>query len=197
MEKFIKYSVFQTKWGYFGLAGTESALNRTQLPWSKKENVENRLLQNLTEFEHDKDYFKHLQEQIAAYFDGCLVEFGLDIPVSIDNLGQFGREVLNACRNVEFGQTITYSQLATKSGRPAAGRAVGNTLAKNPLPLIIPCHRVVRTDGGIGGFTAPGGTDLKVRLLEHEQQVSEKTQTNLYFQQTRKTPAHTAAYLSF
>lgn len=197
MEKFIKYSVFQTKWGYFGLAGTESALHRTQLPWPQKEQVEHWLLQNLTGFEHDKNYFKNLREQIAAYFEGCLVEFGPDIPVSMDNLGRFGREVLNACRNVGIGQTITYSRLAAKSGRPAAGRAVGNTLAKNPLPLIIPCHRVIRTDGRIGGFTSPGGTDLKIRLLEHEQQVSEKIQTEFYSRQNPKMSARTAVYSTF
>ena len=174
MQKVIKYSVFRTKWGYFGLAGIETALYRTHLPWPEAEKVEHHLLENLAGFERDKNYFKQLQEQIAAYFDGGLVKFGSVIPVSIDNLCRFSRKVLSTCRNIEFGRTVSYSHLAEKSGSPAAGRAVGNALAKNPLPLIIPCHRVVRVDGGIGGFTAPGGTALKIRLLEHEQRVSKK-----------------------
>jgi O-6-methylguanine DNA methyltransferase len=168
MQKVIKYSVFQTKWGYFGLAGTELSLHRTHLPGREREKIRCRLVQNLTGLQYDKNYFKFLQEQIAAYFEGCCVDFDPCMPVSIDHLSQFSRKVLSTCRNIEFGRTVTYSRLAKASGRPAAGRAVGNALAKNPLPLIIPCHRVIRIDGGIGGFTAQGGIDLKIRLLEHE-----------------------------
>jgi methylated-DNA-[protein]-cysteine S-methyltransferase len=120
-------------------------------------------------FERDKDLFKTLQQQITAYFEGFYVSFGSDVHVALDRLSPFARSVLTACRTVEFGRVVTYSELAKKLERPGAARAVGNALAKNPLPLIIPCHRVVRSDGKIGGFSAPGGIDLKAKLLEHEQ----------------------------
>jgi len=168
MQKVIKYVIFQTKWGYFGLAGTKYALCRTQLPGAELKKIESRLLKNLPDAQFDETFFKILQERIAAYFEGSCVNFSPDIPVDIDGFGVFSRKVLTACRSIKFGQRTTYAGLATKAGRPAASRAVGNALAKNPLPLIIPCHRVLRTDGKMGGFSAPGGISFKKRLLSHE-----------------------------
>jgi len=168
MQKVIKYVIFQTKWGYFGLAGTKSALCRTQLPGPEPQKIESRLLKNCRYAQFDETFFKRLQERIAAYFEGSCVNFSPDIPVVLDGFGGFSREVLTACREIEFGKRITYAGLAEKAGRPAASRAVGNALAKNPLPLIIPCHRVLRTDGKMGGFSAPGGISLKKRLLTLE-----------------------------
>jgi len=173
MQKVIKYVIFQTKWGYFGLAGTKYALCRTQLPGPEPKKIESRLLKNLSDAQFDETFFKILQEQIAAYFEGSCVNFSPDIPVVLDGFTGFSREVLTACRDIKFGQRITYSGLARKAGRPAASRAVGNALAKNPLPLIIPCHRVLRTDGKMGGFSAPGGISIKKRMLALEQKAIE------------------------
>ena len=168
MQKVIKYVIFKTKWGYFGLAGTKSALFRTHLPGPEPKKIEFRLLKNLPCAQFDDTFFKILQKQIAAYFEGSCVNFSPDIPVVLDGVGGFSREVLTACREIKFGQRITYSGLAQKAGRPAASRAVGNALAQNPLPLIIPCHRVLRTNGKMGGFSAPGGISFKKRLLALE-----------------------------
>ncbi len=211
MQKVTKYTIFKTKWGYFGLAGYESGLLQTCLPLSKIENVKSQLLGNLETPRFEKRLFKTIQEQIIAYFEGDCVTFGTefshqdtclsegtsrsrtrsqrnqiykektsslgvfvakntDIPIVLDGLGDFCRSVLITCRNIKFGEVLTYSALAKKMGRPTASRAVGNALAQNPLPLIIPCHRVVRSDGKIGGFTTPGGKKLKAKLLKHEQQ---------------------------
>jgi O-6-methylguanine DNA methyltransferase len=120
-------------------------------------------------FKSDKGLFKTLQQQITAYFEGAYVSFGSDVPIILDRLSPFARSVLTACRALKFGHVVTYSRLAGKLDKPLAARAVGNALAKNPLPLVIPCHRVVRNDGRLGGFSAPGGKDLKARLLRHEQ----------------------------
>jgi len=168
MQKTVKYVIFKTKWGYFGLAGTESTLCRTHLPGPEYKKIESRLFKHLPEAQFDSSYFKILQKQIAAYFEGCCVNFSPAIPVILDGLSVFSRKVLIACRGIEFGQRITYLGLAEKAGRPTACRAVGNALAKNPLPLIIPCHRVLRTDGKMGGFSAPGGISLKKRMLALE-----------------------------
>jgi len=165
----LKYVIFKTKWGYFGLAGAEYALCRTHLPAAKLDKVKIRLLGNLPGITFDKAYFDALQEQIAAYFEGVCVNFAPDIPVMLDRFTEFQKAVLIASRSVRFGQTTTYGELAKKLGRPAAARAVGNALAKNPLPLIIPCHRVIRSDGLLGGFSALGGLSLKRRLLAQEQ----------------------------
>jgi methylated-DNA-[protein]-cysteine S-methyltransferase len=138
------------------------------LPGPEPKKIESRLLKNLPGAQFDSTYFKTLQKQIAAYFEGSCVNFNSDIPVVLDGFGIFSRKVLIACRSIKFGQRITYSGLAKKAGRPAASRAVGNALAKNPLPLIIPCHRVLRTDGKMGGFSAPGGISFKKRMLTLE-----------------------------
>ena len=118
----------------------------------------------------DRNFFRPLQEQIIAYFEGAYVEFSPDVPITLDGFSPFGSSVLCACRRVRFGQVVSYSALAGKIGQPTAVRAVGNALAKNPMPLIIPCHRVVCADGKIGGFSAPGGNKMKKRLLELERE---------------------------
>jgi len=191
MQKVIKYVIFKTKWGYFGLAGTEYALCRTQLPGPKPEKIKSLLLKNLSapnrvprqscdrkgavihehqvsSIDFDKTFFKTLQEQITAYFEGAYINFSRDVPLVLDGFSLFGISVLTACRAIEFGQTISYSGLAKKSGRPNASRAVGSTLAINPLPLLIPCHRVIRSDGKLGGFSAPGGITFKKKMLKLE-----------------------------
>jgi len=163
----LSYCIFKTKWGYFGLAGTQTTLLRSCLP-GRREAVERQLLRGLSGTRRQRDYFRGVQERIVAYFGGALAIFGPEIPIDLGALGGFSRRVLDACRVIDFGQTRTYSDLARVIGRPGASRAVGHALASNPVPLIIPCHRVVRSDGGLGGFTAPGGVAIKRRLLNHE-----------------------------
>lgn len=164
-----RYTVFRTKWGYFGLAGFEDTLWRTHLPATRLETVKSCLLSGVQTAKNDESFFKELQKQISAYFEGVLVEFNPGIAISLDRFRSFTMSVLTACRRIRFGQTISYSALAENLGRPSAARAVGNALAANPLPLIIPCHRVIRRDGKIGGFTAPGATNLKRKMLLLEQ----------------------------
>jgi methylated-DNA-[protein]-cysteine S-methyltransferase len=171
MQKVVKYVIFETKWGFFGLAGTESALYRTHLPGPEPEKIESRLLKIFPDARLDKTFFKTLQQQIAAYFEGSFVNFSPDVPIDFNGFSGFSRKVLTACRSIKFGRTISYSGLAQKAGRPGANRAAGNALAKNPLPLIIPCHRVLRADGKMGGFSAPGGISVKKKMLALENQV--------------------------
>ena len=83
-------------------------------------------------------------------------------------LTPFQQAVLAACAKIPKGQTRTYSQIAREIGRPNAARAVGNALGKNPVAPIIPCHRVVRSDGKLGGYSAKGGQAKKRLLLKQE-----------------------------
>jgi methylated-DNA-[protein]-cysteine S-methyltransferase len=174
----MKYTIFRTKWGYFGLASTDNRLLRTCLPLAEREKAKSQLLRNLPDLQYDKDLFKTVQKQITAYFEGDCVDFR-DIPVVLacpersrgDGLGLFTRRVLAACRKIPYGKTATYSQLARIIGKPGASRAVGNALAKNPIPLIIPCHRIICANGTLGGFSASGGVNLKKRMLKLEEQL--------------------------
>lgn len=89
----------------------------------------------------------------------------------IDNLPgtAFQHDVWRALLKIPYGETRTYAQVAKMAGHPNAVRAVANAIGKNPLPPIIPCHRVIRSDGNIGGYSAKGGIKEKIRLLKKEQ----------------------------
>ncbi|MCX5634720.1 MAG: methylated-DNA--[protein]-cysteine S-methyltransferase [Planctomycetota bacterium] len=168
----IKYTIFETKWGYFGLVSIENALIRTVLPLASREKAKNRLLRNISAADYDSHLFSHLQKQIIAYFEGGYVNFDTNTPLMLAGFGKFGASILTACRDITFAQTISYRQLACKAGHPNAARAAGSIMAKNPIPLIIPCHRVLRSDGSMGGFSAQGGVTLKKRLLTLEKQTT-------------------------
>ena len=168
MGQGLRYVIFRTRWGYFGLLGGEKGLVRSCLPVASSGEVKERLVVGGGMGKSDATVFGGLQAKIRAYFEGGCVDFS-DTQVAFDGLGEFGAKVLTACGKVGYGQTISYGQLAKLAGRPTAGRAVGNILAKNPVPLIIPCHRVIRSDGKIGGFSAGGGSGLKKMMLELEQ----------------------------
>ena len=75
---------------------------------------------------------------------------------------------MHQCRRIPYGRTMSYAELAAKAGSPNAARAVGNCMAGNRIPLIVPCHRVVCSDGRLGSYSAPGGTRMKRRLLDLE-----------------------------
>ena len=99
----------------------------------------------------------------------ALVEGGsrFDYPVDTGRLGKFQRRVLDATRAIPRGQVRSYSAVAVQIGAPAAARAVGTALARNPVPILIPCHRVVRTDRVLGEYSG-GGSEVKARILRWE-----------------------------
>ena len=84
------------------------------------------------------------------------------------SLTDFQARVLEQCRKIPYGRTVSYAELASKAGSPRAARAVGNCMAGNLIPLLIPCHRVVKSDGRLGSYSAPGGVGMKRRLLDLE-----------------------------
>ncbi|MGK7346576.1 MAG: methylated-DNA--[protein]-cysteine S-methyltransferase [Candidatus Nitrospinota bacterium M3_3B_026] len=104
--------------------------------------------------------------KLQRYFEGGRVDF--DEPVDFGRLSGFTLRVLKELRNVGWDEALTYGELAERAGAPGAARAVGRAMAKNPVPLIVPCHRVVRADGGLGGFTTPAGVELKREMLKLE-----------------------------
>ncbi len=106
-----------------------------------------------------------LRQGLRRFFESLS---GFAGPVDLSMVGPFERMVLEQLRRIPKGQVRTYRDIAREIGHPGAVRAVGNACAKNPVPLIVPCHRVVRSDGGLGGYSLRGGTSLKRRLLESE-----------------------------
>jgi methylated-DNA-[protein]-cysteine S-methyltransferase len=105
-----------------------------------------------------------IADQIEAYFAKALREFTL--PVNLEAASEFTRRVLEATVRIPYGQTRTYGDIAAAIGMPRATQAVGNALGANPVPIVVPCHRVIRADGSMGWFT--GGPHIKRALLDLE-----------------------------
>ncbi len=105
-----------------------------------------------------------LRRELDEYFEGKRQTF--TVPADLTFLRGFGRRVLEETAGIPFGLLATYREVATRAGSPRASRAAGNALAANPVPIVVPCHRVVHTGGGLGGYT--GGVDRKITLLRLE-----------------------------
>jgi len=108
-----------------------------------------------------------LVRRLQAYAAGRPDSFR-DVRVDPGPLTEFQRRVISICRGIPYGRPLTYAQGAAQAGSPGAARAVGNCMAANRLPLVIPCHRVVGSDGQLGGYSAPGGLKTKRLLLALE-----------------------------
>lgn len=109
--------------------------------------------------------FSELIDQLKAYCAGSRVSFS-NYDLDLSDATLFQTKVWQVTRSIPYGETRSYRWVAEQIGQPAASRAVGQALGKNPLPVIIPCHRVVASDGGVGGYS--GGLETKRRLLEME-----------------------------
>jgi methylated-DNA-[protein]-cysteine S-methyltransferase len=105
-----------------------------------------------------------VRRELEEYFQGSRRTFELELDWTL--VGDFGRRVLGACAAVPYGTVTTYAQLAQQIGSPRAARATGTALGSNPIPIVVPCHRVLRTGGGLGGYA--GGLDVKEHLLRLE-----------------------------
>jgi methylated-DNA-[protein]-cysteine S-methyltransferase len=105
-----------------------------------------------------------VRRALDAYFAGKRLDF--DLAVDLGDLAPFHRRVLDATARVPAGRVATYTQIAVRAGSPHASRAAGNALHHNPVAIVVPCHRVLRTDGSLGGYG--GGLPIKEWLLRHE-----------------------------
>jgi methylated-DNA-[protein]-cysteine S-methyltransferase len=163
-------AIFRTPLGWFGLAGRGGIASRVSIGHATAGEVRRRLFYELNDAD-ERDWHPDLRRRLTAYAAGDVVEFG-DVSIDLDGATPFQQRVLNALRLVDYGTTLSYAQLAERAGAPGAARAVGQVMAHNRLPVIIPCHRVLASGGGIGGFSAPQGITLKQRLLALERRWS-------------------------
>jgi methylated-DNA-[protein]-cysteine S-methyltransferase len=160
----LNYSVFRTAAGWIAaLANTDGLLTNT-LPQDTEQQAFSLLEIKTGGARFQSDMFTGLQKKMVGYFKGAKVTFPERLDMSAATT--FQREVWQATRTIPYGETRSYKWLAEKIGRPKATRAVGGALGKNPLPIIVPCHRVIGSNGGLVGFT--GGLDVKIKLLELE-----------------------------
>lgn len=161
------YDVFLTDWGWVGAVASEKGLRHISLPESAPERALAHLDRPLSKESPNRHSgaFAELQEGLNIYFGG---QANCPSPVlDLTGATPFFRAAWNACQSIPTGETRTYSWLAAEAGRPKAMRAAGQAMARNRVPLIIPCHRVLGRDGGLHGFAGPG-VAMKARLLELE-----------------------------
>lgn len=162
----MEYSVFQVNSGYIALAADGNGIVELQLPVENNNDAENTIRRGYPGAKVNNDgLMKDARELIRAYFKGMEVRFN-KLRTNLSGLTGFSQKVLNAVSAIPYGQVRTYRWLAKEIGEPEAARAVGGALNKNPLPVIIPCHRIIQSNGEIGGFSA--GLQWKMRLLKIE-----------------------------
>ena len=147
-----------------GVVGSGAGLRRIVLPQPSPGDALQLLLQGLPGAIADPSPLGDLPQRLRRYFDGERVSFGDELDVA--GATPFRVAVWQATRLISYGQTQSYGRVAEKIGRPRAWRAVGQALARNPFPIVVPCHRVVGKDGSLRGFG--GGLEMKRRLLELE-----------------------------
>ena len=163
--------MFETPCGWFGLLGRDGQLLRISIGDATPDDALEHLLNAEDADRSDlevTDWYPALRERLIAYASGEVVGFD-DVELTWPRpLTEFRQRVLDATRRIPRGRTATYQEIATQAGSPGAARAVGTAMSSNRFPIVVPCHRVVGSGGGLGGFTSPQGTDLKQRLLDME-----------------------------
>jgi len=169
----MRYTVIKSPFGSVGLVAGKLGLSKVILTKRKVHQARSYLQKLFPHVEYDKYLLPSLQKQLNDYFTGQRVNFR--VKVDLSSVTPFQRLVLQACAKIEYGRTISYGKLARRISKPKAARAVGGALAKNPIPIIIPCHRVIAGDGTMCGFSADQGINLKKRLLDMEADVSSES----------------------
>lgn len=174
--KQVSYCLFETLLGWCGIAwsggqnaGTPYSVALFQLPEATKELTESRIALNsgASEASESPSQIKNIICRVLRHLQGEVQDFR-NVTVDLEGAGSFMQRVCKAARNIPPGRTATYAELAVAVGQPNATRAVGRALGKNPIPLIIPCHRVLAARGKPGGFSAHGGRVTKAKLLAIE-----------------------------
>ena len=164
------YSVFETAAGFCGIAWSDAGITRFMLPSSTAEATEHNLRRRVAKAAPGSPP-AHIMAAVNAakrYFEGEQIDFS-DLQLDLSGQDAFFQQIYAAAREVGWGRTTTYGTLAQQLGAgPEVARNVGQAMAKNPVPLIIPCHRVLAAGGKLGGFSAPGGSATKQRMLELE-----------------------------
>ena len=150
-----------------GAVGAGGAVIQTVLPHYQPDDLRQLLAFENPAARDEPAAFAELTELTQAYFNAQPVSFD-SIELQLPSQKSFTGLVLRACRAIPHGRTLSYRELATAAGNPEGARAAAAAMGKNPLPLVIPCHRVIYSDGRLGGFSAPAGPDQKRRLLALE-----------------------------
>jgi methylated-DNA-[protein]-cysteine S-methyltransferase len=163
----VAHCDFETSIGVCRIAWTANGAQTAVVGFRLPDATRDAWLKEDVEASGPPDGIASVVERVRLHLAGELQDFR-DVPVVLDGLQEFARRVLELTRQIPAGKTRTYGEIAKDLGQPHAAQAVGQALGANPIPLIIPCHRVLAAGFKLGGFSAPGGRSTKERLLEIE-----------------------------
>ena len=159
--------IFDTALGEFGIGWTDAGVARVQLPGLDRVGLEARINRDGAKAGEPPRHIEALINNIEDYAEGEPVDFS-GVLLDLTGLTDFNRRAYALLLAIGWGETTTYGALARQLGDVTLSRAVGAAMGANPIPLVIPCHRVLASDGKPGGFSAPGGAGSKLRMLELE-----------------------------
>lgn len=163
----METTLFDTALGRFGIGWTNVGVARLQLPGLDPHALGERMALGGARPGDPGIEISQIIDRIEDYADGEAIDFSAT-PLDLDGLSEFNRRAYALLLTIGWGQTTTYGVLARQLGDVNLSRAVGAAMGANPIPLIIPCHRVLASDGRPGGFSAPGGALSKLRMLALE-----------------------------
>lgn len=162
------YDIFETPAGWMGLVASDKGLKRSTLPQAFPEDCFEQLGSAVTDAIPSPKRFSDIKEKLVRYFSGEEINFA-DEPIDVEDASPFHQAAWHACRTIPKGETRTYKWLAEQAGNALAPRAAGQAMARNRLAIIIPCHRVIASDGSLRGFgKGRERLDLKQRLIDLE-----------------------------
>jgi methylated-DNA-[protein]-cysteine S-methyltransferase len=164
------YQIFETAHGFCGIAWNDVGITRFQLPTRSHDATERALLRRVPGAEPSTPTPRVVEaiDAVQRYFQGEETDFSR-VALDLSDQDTLFTQIYAAARKIGWGNTTTYGALAKQLGAgPEVARDVGQAMAKNPVALIIPCHRVLAAGGKVGGFSAPGGAAAKIRMLKLE-----------------------------
>jgi methylated-DNA-[protein]-cysteine S-methyltransferase len=165
----VEFSLFLTEVGTCAVAWGPAGIRTVLLPESSEQRTRARLLRRLPRARQATPpaSIQAVIDDIVALLQGAPRDLR-QAQLDLSGIAAFEQRVYEVARRIEPGCTLSYGEVAARCGDPAAARAVGQALGSNPFPIIVPCHRVLAAGGRSGGFSAPGGTLTKLRLLQLE-----------------------------
>jgi methylated-DNA-[protein]-cysteine S-methyltransferase len=164
MANNLFYTVINTSWGWVGILASKVGLLAVTLPQNTRQQALDSLGKKAQQAILSPAVFSNLAEKFQAYYSGKKTNFSDNLDFS--GATPFQRQVWEATRLIPYGETRSYGWVAKQIGKSQAARAVGQAVGKNPFLIVVPCHRVIASDGGLGGFG--GGLEIKQALLELE-----------------------------
>jgi methylated-DNA-[protein]-cysteine S-methyltransferase len=169
VDRSLSFALFDTAIGQCGIVWNARGVAGVQLPASSERATRNRISRRYPSARESAapPDIEHVMQRLVALLAGEPSDLS-DVEIDTADTPDFNRRVYEIARQIPAGATLTYGQIAARLGDRSLAREVGEALGQNPIPIIVPCHRVLAADGKAGGFSGPGGVRTKLRLLEIE-----------------------------